>query len=808
MANKKDNEATTSTSVGKDYDTYTHIDGITDSNGNSQGPVLNNGYTDDLQPTLTGFLPGGEGESLRVYLNGNVIGYAEVGDNANWSFTPTTPLEPGKTYDFQVFLLDPANDNSLWPSNIYTIHTTALDQDVVPTAPTIINVIDDEGSQKGNVAQGGKTDDSQPEVSGKADAHSVVTVSVTSPKGITTVLGSVVTDDNGHWSYQLDGAQSITSTFGKWTFSAVASNEVGNSDASNKYSVESVAHNADDFTPPDAPLIDSFTDNVGVHKGNFASGHVADDTTPTLNGHAEADSVVKIYEGSTLVGSTTANVDGVWSFTPTVSTDGKHTYTATATDPAGNISAKSQSFVVDVDTTTERPVITDFLDDSGVTQGTFHSGDRSDDLTPTFHGTAEANSLIHLWAYGPGWVKHDMGTTRADDNGHWTKTPTFSSTTRTGNWTFYATAVDTAGNYSSQSSKFVLVHVGTNGEDTTPPDVPTINAVHDGATVFDSGVFTQDKTPTLDGQAEANSIVKIYDGITVMGSVAADGNGNWSFTPAALDDGAHTFIATATDASGNTSGKTPGFVINVDTHNDVPVVIGLQDNDGTYTGLVKNGGTTDISHISTLTGTAEADSIVHFLRRGPRQNTSYSVQADHDGHWTLPLVLPWQGKYTYIVWSVDQAGNTSSGSASYSVKHVAANQDSTGHVDTVSLEHADVSAVHALTVATLNDAQEQTLTQHSQVDLHNGAQDTLVLTLNDILNHVQDNLFTQDGKSQLAVTGDKGDVVELKVEDIAHAEWQDTGAVTAGGVQYEVYQHTGSDVELLVQHGLELHQVS
>jgi len=32
--------------------------------------------------------------------------------------------------------------------------------------------------------------------------------------------------------------------------------------------------------------------------------------------------------------------------------------------------------------------------------------------------------------------------------------------------------------------------------------------------------------------------------------------------------------------------------------------------------------------------------------------------------------------------------------------------------------------------------------------------------------------------------------------------------VTAGGVQYEVYHHAGSDVELLVQQGLELHQVS
>ncbi|TDN46830.1 Ig-like protein group 3 [Scandinavium goeteborgense] len=781
--------------LGNEYDTLAHIDAITDATGNSVGPILNDGYTDDLQPVLSGRLPMGEGQTLRVYANGVVLGYADIKEGGYWTFQPDTPLEPGKTYDFQVFLLD-SGTSVLLPSNTFTIHTTELNHDVVPTAPTITNVVDNEGSQKGNVAQNAKTDDSQPEVSGNAEAHSVVTVSVTSPKGITSVLGSVVADDNGHWSYQLDNAQSITTTFGEWTFSAVASNEVGDSAASNKYSVETVAHNADDFTPPDAPLIDSFTDNVGVHKGNFASGHVTDDNTPTLNGHAEADSVVKIYEGTTLIGSTTANVDGVWSFTPTVNIDGKHTYTATATDPAGNVSKSSASFVIDVDTIAQPPVITDFVDNSGVTQGTFHDYARSDDQTPTFHGTAEANSLVHLWARGPNWGLVSMGKVRADENGHWTLTPTFSSTAKTGTWTFYATAVDSAGNSSSQSSRFHLIHVAENREDTTPPDVPTINDVHDGAKVIESGVFTQDKTPTLAGQAEANSIVKIYDGSTLIGSVAADASGKWNFTPAALNDGAHTLIATATDASGNTSGKTPGFVINVDTHNDVPVVIGMQDDYGMYTGIVKNGGSTDISraHSTVITGTAEADSIVHFYRDGPQKNISYSVQADHEGNWTLDQRLSWNGYYAYDVWSVDQAGNTS-GKTHYSVHRVGKNLDSTGHIANVNLEHAEVNAVHEPT-------------QDSQIDQHNGASGTLILTMEDILSEAHVNLFVQDGKQQLAVTGDQGDVVELKVDDIAHAEWHDTGAVTTGGIQYEVYQHASSDVELLVQHGLELHQVS
>ncbi|MBU9843644.1 hypothetical protein [Rahnella ecdela] len=99
---------------------------------------------------------------------------------------------------------------------------------------------------------------------------------------------------------------------------------------------------------------------------------------------------------------------------------------------------------------------------------------------------------------------------------------------------------------------------------------------------------------------------------------------------------------------------------------------------------------------------------------------------------------------------------------------------------------------------------------HSAVhaDLTNNQQDKLHLVLHDILSEAHSDLFIHDDHKQLAITGDQGDVVELKIEDLTHDTWQDAGAVTSGGIQYEVYQHTGGDVELLVQHGLELHQVA
>ena len=65
--------------------------------------------------------------------------------------------------------------------------------------------------------------------------------------------------------------------------------------------------------------------------------------------------------------------------------------------------------------------------------------------------------------------------------------------------------------------------------------------------------ITNDNTLTLTGSAEANATVKVYDGATLLGSATADGSGNWSYTTAALTNGAHSLTATATDVAGNTS---------------------------------------------------------------------------------------------------------------------------------------------------------------------------------------------------------------------------------------------------------------
>ena len=82
--------------------------------------------------------------------------------------------------------------------------------------------------------------------------------------------------------------------------------------------------------------------------------------------------------------------------------------------------------------------------------------------------------------------------------------------------------------------------------DTTAPNQPTITTT----------APAQNNATSIDiaGTAEANSTVKLYNGVTLVATLAADASGNWHDNGIALTDGAdYSFTTTATDAAGNTS---------------------------------------------------------------------------------------------------------------------------------------------------------------------------------------------------------------------------------------------------------------
>ena len=125
-----------------------------------------------------------------------------------------------------------------------------------------------------------------------------------------------------------------------------------------------------------------------------------------------------------------------------------------------------------------------------------------------------------------------------------------------------------------------------------------------------NGGSTNDAMPTLTITAEAGSTVKVYDGGTLLGSATETGNrtGVYTYTTTSLNNGSHSFSATATDASNNTSVASSDFVVSVDTTPPVAGTLTLadkaDDSDGAFS-LVLNGqetGSTVVYQVSTNGG--------------------------------------------------------------------------------------------------------------------------------------------------------------------------------------------------------------
>ena len=97
--------------------------------------------------------------------------------------------------------------------------------------------------------------------------------------------------------------------------------------------------------------------------------------------------------------------------------------------------------------------------------------------------------------------------------------------------------------------------------DTTPPGAPSSLSIT---------TVASDNTPTITGQAEANSTVKVFNGSTEIGMASANSSGSFSVTISnPLANGTYTFTVNATDAAGNTSNNSNiSHTINVPTGGD------------------------------------------------------------------------------------------------------------------------------------------------------------------------------------------------------------------------------------------------
>ncbi len=396
------------------------------------------------------------------------------------------------SHTIQVRNIDLAGNTGTSATHTFTVDTVAPDAPVITTPA-------------GSPAYSSST---AVTIAGTAEPNSTVTLyDGASP------LTTVTANGSGNWTYNATLAE------GTHPITAWATDQAGNTSVASSTKAIVV-----DLTAPAAPNITT----------PVASPYYTSDTTPTVGGTAEAGSTVRVYDGVTLVGTTTADGSGNWSLDTSVLSAASHTITATATDAAGNLSPASGSKTIVVDTTAPNaPTIT--------TPAT--SPYYTNDTTPAVGGTAEANSTVNVYD-GVTLV----GTTTADGSGNWSLSTSVLSET---SHTITATATDAAGNISPAStSKTIIV-------DTTAPAAPQIT------TPSDNPHYSATTAVTIGGTAEPNASVALYDGGNPLATVTADGSGNWTY-PATLAAGSHPITAWATDAAGNTSPASSTRDITVD----------------------------------------------------------------------------------------------------------------------------------------------------------------------------------------------------------------------------------------------------
>ena len=211
--------------------------------------------------------------------------------------------------------------------------------------------------------------------------------------------------------------------------------------------------------------------NILEHENSQRTGlHITNDNTPTLVGKATSNATISIFDGegenAPLLGTTTADNDGNWSYTPTSPlADGDHKFTIEASKVSANgeeqKATSTQEITVDTDNSTlsiTKISTDDFSDLSHY--NTMYDSNKQYDFSPTIEGKAEPFAEINLviktadiinrdglgnsWLGKAAQVVEELSA-KADADGNW-KVESSVLNNRDFEYTVQASSVDEAGN--------------------------------------------------------------------------------------------------------------------------------------------------------------------------------------------------------------------------------------------------------------------------------------------------------------------------------------------------------------------------
>ncbi|TKU83371.1 Ig-like domain-containing protein, partial [Citrobacter sp. wls707] len=545
--------------------------------------------------------------TITVMVDGKAVGTTQADANGNWQFEydPNPALSDGD-YTLTIQAQDEVGNTS---SSSYDL--------VIDTVTVTPSLKLDTGSDTGSSNDDGITKETQPLLTGTAEANATIEIFIDG-----TVVGQVVSDKNGVWNYRIPEEASLAD--GEHAVVVRATDAAGNSANSTTLDI----------------VVDSTMETPTIHldsdSGISDADRITNNASPIFSGSAEAYSSITIYQDGKAIGKVSADANGNWSYSFTGSqalTDGSYIFYITATDVAGN-SATSEKIQVTIDTQVSIPTL-DLADASDT--GSLNSDNITNDTTPAFTlGSIDADVtkvqvIINGTAYDA--VKAE---------GRWTFTaPELAD----GDYSVTVQVTDDAGNVQTSTALAVTVD--------TSLAAPVIALSDDTGTAGDNQ--TNDTTPgfAIATDNDAVSVMVSIDGGTPV-AATKDADGQWHIDSSALADGDHTIVATVTDLAGNTA--TSSLTFTVDTTLSVPT-IDLADASDSGSSNSDNI-TRDTTPAFTL-GNIDADvTKVQVLING----TAYdAVKAE--GRWTFTAPELADGDYSISVQVTDLAGNTATSAA-------------------------------------------------------------------------------------------------------------------------------------------------
>jgi hypothetical protein len=736
----------------------------------------------------------------------------------------------------------------------------------------------------GAALNGGTANSTKPVITGTADAGTTVNIY----DGV-KLLGTAVVAVDGTWSY----TPTADLKGGVHSFTAISVDNQGHMGASSDPLSVQVGSKV---VTPNAPDVTSLTDNVAPITGAITNGTTTNDPSPTLNGTGTAGNTIKVYDGATLIGSTTVNGDGTWSVKPvTPLANGAHDVYATQTNSAGT-SGHSTDISFKVDTTTPAtPAAPTLTNDSNEM---IPAGGTTTDGHPHISGTGAAGDTIMV--YDGGTI---LGSTTVTQNGTWTFTS--STDMASGAHSINVTETNAAGTASEHSAgtAFTLM--------VPPTETVTITNLVDDSTVggiainVPNGGGTADASPIVQGivssSLQGGETLTVYRDGVALGHATVVGT-SWSYMDSGVPVGTHKYTASVTNAgtSGTlsapyaftewaTAGNVTGLQVTSScTYNGqgqrqlafggtLPPdsngnpqyldVVGYDSNgnrgwkffDAISLPLGASWWDSSQLHgngyvlffvVSKVNGVAGPERLVGFVTASQAlayQTTTidtklsdlpasfssvvpHTLSAAHGDASTDTAVLatvhdssssatdatpvaapatshPAVGEHDAFV------GHAANGYATVDLQADPSSyfKESTAHIqgaggaviDTLHLTGAN--QVLDLTSLTGKTAAAK-ISGIEVIDL-GGLTNSLKLSLTDVLNLGERDLFQKDGKQQLMVKGSDGDAVDVSnghIAGLADGQWQQEGSTQVGGVTYNVYEHSGAHTELLVQQGVQI----